>query len=135
MKKRFLLVLFSLLFCLSAHAISWQEVESLSKTVAFIDVDSIKEYNNYYFFNIQVKNTATGENVVITLQSAKSSAFAARIKAYTIEEYNALNGDYGNITNNMTDNLEPTTYYSTAYACSKWVKYKKIRENTNIIIE
>ncbi len=135
MKKKILFALFAFVFGLNVHAITWQEVQTLSKTVAFIDVDSIKEHNNYYFFNIQVKNTSTNENVVITLQSAKNSAFAARIKAYTVAEYNSLQGDYENITNNMTENLEPTTYYSTAYACSKWVKYQKMRENTKITIE
>ena len=122
--KKFLYTLFLLLaFSIqSAFAIDWIGLVSpLGKTV-YLDKDSIKDYGGYYFYNIKYQNTNSRNFTVATIQSAKSHAYSSRLKFYSSNEYEALNGDYSNITSKMTDNLEAVTYNSVVYTCFKKVK-------------
>ncbi len=120
MKK--LLILFLLLIA-PVYAIDWTDVVSVKGRHALVDKDSIKEFKGYYFYNIKFANKNPDDVVVITMQSSIKRAFSARTKSYTPSQYDALNGDYDNITSNYTENLEPVTYDSLAYAC-----YKKVKE-------
>ena len=126
MKKSFIfLFLFVFAACnlsLNAYAIKWVPVESLAGKVASLDSDSITEYKSYIFYNIKMSSIKTGEPIVVTIQSKKHNPLSASIKVYQEAEYNRLNGDYDNITANMTSKLEPVTFDSLVYACFKKVK-------------
>lgn len=122
--KKIFLVLFSLLIS-PVFAINWVLVQSKSGSIVYLDVDSIKEYNGYYFYNIKV-DTSPSESIVVTMQSQKSYPFSARINYYKPSRYEQLGGDYQNITLKMTRNLEPVTYESRAYAA-----YKKVKQIIN----
>lgn len=121
MKK--LVLLFILLLCTtSAYAINWQPLYSRTgiKT-SYLDIDSIKKTDKYYFYNIKyVVNS--GETVVITIQSSLSTSFSARIKLYSLDDYTNLNGDYENITANQTTKLEHAEFGSVVSQAYKYVK-------------
>lgn len=136
MKKIFLI--FILFFMAnSVFAINWIDLKSANGNIVSLDIDSIKEDKNYYFYNIKMNTTPT-ESIVITMQSAKLTPFCARIKYYKPSQYEKLNGDYENITLNKTTKLEPVTYESRAYAAYKKVKEiikdKNKTQNTGIYI-
>ena len=56
------------------------------------------------------------------MQSGVVHQFSARLKVYKPSEYDALDGDYQNITKNFTKNLEMITYDSIVNTCYKEVK-------------
>lgn len=100
-------------------AIDWVTLRTgLGKSVD-IDIDSIKQVDHFYFYNIKLPDS----NHVMTIQSGAKSTFSARINTVDLDIYNDLNGDYDNIANNATKDLEPVTYESVVYAC-----YKKAKE-------
>ena len=103
-------------------AIDWNSLTCPNGRVVYLDKDSIKEENGFYFYNIKFKDMH-GYDIVVTMQSGTHNPFSARLKVYKIAEYEALNGDYENITSKKTDKLEPVTYTSTVYTC-----YKKVKE-------
>ena len=115
------LALFIIQSC--AFAVDWVTVSTPLGKTAYLDKDSITEFDNYYFYNIKVINEVTGKDSVITVQSGRSKPFSARIKAYNPDEYEKLQGDYSNITMNITKNLEPVTSFSIVNSC-----YKKVKE-------
>lgn len=121
--KNILLLICLIFFSPSAFAIDWQDVYHNDKKVAYVDVDSIKEYDRYYFYNIKTINVYTNKIIVITMQSKKNGGAAARINFYTTDEYDSLNGDYENITSKMTKKFEPVQFGSIAFSC-----YTKVRE-------
>ena len=122
-------VLFSALLLLlaqsSSYAINWVQVTTPLNRVAYLDSDSITEYKSYYFYNIKFQNPNESNYTILTMQSSKSSPLSARLRAYTEEEYKALNGDYQNITNNLKTTLEPVTFESVVNTCYKQVKLIK----------
>ncbi len=122
--KKIILIAVCLLIS-PVFAINWVLVQSASGGIVYLDTDSIKEYNGYYFYNIKV-DTSMNESTVITMQAQKSYPFSARINYYKPSRYEQLNGDYENITLKMTKNLEPVTYESRAYAA-----YKKVKQIEN----
>ena len=123
MLRFFVILIFAFISAIPVYAIDWHDVYSNTKKCAYVDVDSIKEYKNYYFYNIKVLNVHTNEFVVITMQSKKTGTLSARIKYYKPDEYADLNGEYEHITDNMSKKLEPVKYGSVAYACYSYVKY------------
>ena len=104
------------------YAVEWINVTAPNGHSAELDVDSIKEYGHYYFYNIKVLNKHTDKMVVITMQSRKIGGLCARIKYYDLSEYENLNGDYENITKNHTNKLAIMEYASVAGACFRKVK-------------
>lgn len=126
MKK--LLLLFMLLIS-PVFAIEWVSTISPNGRVAYVDIDSIKEHEGYYFYNIKFANKSPNDIVVVTMQSGIKRPFSARLKAYTPSEYDSLGGNYANTTSNYTQDLEPVTYDSLVYACYK--KVKEIQELKN----
>ena len=86
-----------------------------------LDVDSITELNGYYFYNLKVYTNGL-DDIVVTMQSKISSSFSTRIEHYKLSQYEKLEGNYKNISKNMTDRLEPAPYESSAYAAHKKVK-------------
>lgn len=124
--KKIFLIALSLILS-PAFAIDWQDI-SKNNTKLFLDKDSIIEYNNYYFYNIlTTKNN--GEEIVITMQFQKTHPFGARVKYYTLTEYNKLDGDYDNLTKNITSRLEPVSFESRAYTSYRKVKEIKSEKN------
>lgn len=120
MKKIFLVtVLF--LFINPVFAIEWLNLKSASGNMFALDVDSITELNGYYFYNLKVYTNGL-DDIVVTMQSKISSSFSTRIEHYKLSQYEKLEGNYKNISKNMTDRLEPVPYQSSAYAAHKKVK-------------
>lgn len=120
MKKIFLVtVLF--LFINPVFAIEWLNLKSASGNMFALDVDSITELNGYYFYNLKVYTNGL-DDIVVTMQSKISSSFSTRIEHYKLSQYEKLEGNYKNISKNMTDRLEPAPYESSAYAAHKKVK-------------
>lgn len=134
MKKLLILGLFIIFAQYSAQAIDWVEVVTPKNRIAYLDIDSITEYKNYYFYNIKFQNPNESKYTILTMQSAKSSPMSARIKAYTEEEYKSLNGDYENITKEVRQALETVTYESVVNTCYKKVKEIKANTANNIIL-
>lgn len=117
--NKFLLFLMVMVFSFNgAFAIDWMELKNPYGRKVSLDKDSVIEYKGYYFYNILVPGE---KDIVATMQSAKLNPFSAKIKTYSLEEYTALGGDYQNITNNLTQNLEPVTFESTVNTCYKEV--------------
>ncbi len=114
------------MFQSSVFAINWETVNSPTGRTAYLDSDSIIKHKLYYFYNIKVFNDAINDFSVITIQSSKTKPFSARINFYTPDEYERLEGDYLNITKNMTKNLEPVTYKSVVNSC-----YRRVKELTS----
>lgn len=123
-----LLIITLLYFSIPVMAIDWIGLQCPTGRQVFLDKDSIKEEDNCYFYNIKFKDMH-GYDIVVTMQSAKHNPFSARLKVYKISEYEALSGDYENITKNKTTKLEPVTYTSTVYTCYKKVKELKQIQN------
>lgn len=119
-----------MLLILPAQAITWEQVISPKGRVGFVDVDSIKQTEAYYFYNIKFANKDENDIVILTMQSGVSHPFSARLKAYTPIEYDSLGGDYQNITNLSTETLEAVTFDSLVYACYKKVKQIQQRKKT-----
>jgi hypothetical protein len=115
------------------YAINWENYISPNHKEYSIDIDSIKEYRNYIFFNLKVKNVYTKEMNVITLQCMRHASVCARIKYYTMEEYNNSKGEYENITDNMTRSLSPVEYGSVAH--SSFTKAKQIMDKDKVQIK
>lgn len=135
LNKNFIKLCFILLLlvCINpAIAIYWESVTTPLNKTAYLDTDSITEYSRYYFYNIKVFNEYINDFSVITIQSAKTNPFSARIKTYSVGEYEKLKGDYNNITANITQNLEPVTYESQVNSCYKRVKEIKSKEKIDI---
>lgn len=113
--KRLIYVLILIMFCPMVQAIDWKEVTTpLGKTVS-VDLDSIKEADGFYFYNIRVNDV----NEVVTIQSNSKRPFSAKIDTVPFDEYT---GNYDLITKNKTKNLEPVSYVSVVYSCYKLVK-------------
>ena len=119
MKK--ILLLYLLLTVNSCFAIDWVNTTTPKGESYAIDKDSITEKNNYLFYNIKI-NSSNSEDVIVTMQCQKSHPFCTRSKYYKSKQYNELNGNYINITTNMTNRLEPIPYTSLAYASYKKAK-------------
>ena len=120
--KKFFITLLLLFMALPSFAIEWTALTSpLGKTV-YLDKESILEKDGYYFYNIKFKKENSSDFQIVTIQSNKKTPFSARINFYTPKQYDELNGDYSNIANNMTKNLEPVTYQSIVNTCYKAVK-------------
>ena len=117
-----LILILSLSFILPASAIDWISLQCPNGRRVYLDKDSIKEEDHSYFYNIKFKDMH-GYDLVVTMQSGAHNPFSARLRVYKVAEYEALNGDYQNITSKKTDKLEPVTYTSTVYTC-----YKKVKE-------
>lgn len=118
----FVLILTCLIFPLKASAIKWDTLYSPAGSTVYLDVDSITEFDNYYFYNIKFQKYNSKDFMVLTIQSAIAHPFSARLKLYTEAEYESLKGDYENITAHMTKKLEPVTYQSSVNTCYKRVK-------------
>ncbi|MBR5304077.1 MAG: hypothetical protein IKU37_04550 [Candidatus Gastranaerophilales bacterium] len=129
MKKALLICM--LLLVHNCFAIDWINVTSQKGETFVLDKDSITEKNNYYFYNIRLYSN-NADDIVVTMQSQKKHPFCTRIKYYKLSEYESLNGDYANITNNMTDKLEPVAFTSIAYAAYKKVKNIKLSDVVQI---
>lgn len=112
-----LLFLFSPVF-----AITWEKLETPSGGCVYLDTDSITQYDGYYFYNIKFRYSSKKNYTVTTIQSSHTRPFSAKIKNYDEAQYNKLKGDYENITQNETQNLEPVTFQSTVHTCYKRVK-------------
>ena len=134
MKKRLLVFLVLILFQGLTPAISWVDVTTPNNRRAYLDKDSITEFSGYYFYNIKFQNPGESDFVVMTMQSSKSSPLSARLKAYTVQEYDSLAGDYSNITKNMKSSLEPVTYQSVVNTCYREVKRIKEAAYSDLII-
>ena len=116
--KIFLILAF--LFINSAQAIEWTELKSAKNQTIMLDKDSITTKKNYYFFNLKMFTNGL-DDIVVTMQCATTHPFCARIKHYKNSQYESLNGNYQNITQDSTTKLEPITYTSKAYAAYKAV--------------
>ncbi len=133
--KKFLYIIFVLFFInINANAIEWVNLVSPNGRAVALDKDSILEKEGYYFYNIKFTQNGYSNPIVITMQSGVSHPFSARIKAYSEDEYNGLNGDYNNIMSNKTNKLEPVTYDSIVNTCYKTVKEIKHPVSSNLII-
>lgn len=132
MLKNLVLIIFCLICSQSVFAIEWVTVEAPNGSNALLDLDSIREYKKYYLYNIKVLNKHTNENVVITMQSNSKNGLTSRIKYYSVQKYNDLNGDYENMTNNITRSFEPMQFGSVAHSC--YLKVKSIIESNKIQI-
>lgn len=132
MKRLLLVFLINLIFVLPSFAINWVKLETPRGKIVEIDSDSAVEYENNFFYNIKF-NSDSGDIIVITMQTSISHPFSARIRYYSLDEYEKLNGDYQNITKNMTSSLEPVTYQSTINTCYSYLK-KKFNKESNIQI-
>ena len=121
MKKNLLFFISSLFLFNSAFGIEWVSIKGKNGHEAALDIESITEKNNYYFYNLKVYTNGL-DDIVVTMQSKKNSAICSRINYYKLAEYTKLKGDYENITNKMSNQLEPVDYASVAYAAYKKVK-------------
>ncbi|MBR2069602.1 MAG: hypothetical protein IJ877_07585 [Candidatus Gastranaerophilales bacterium] len=127
--RKLLILFYLLIFSTPSWAINWVEVTAKNGHNAFIDMDSIKEYKNYYFYNIKVLNSHTNKDVVITVQSNKKTSLSARINFYDPLLYEQLKGDYEHITDKLTKQMETAEYGSVVYACYTKVKnYMQIKQ-------
>ena len=122
MKKIIISAFLLFVFITPSFAIDWMPMKSVSGNMFALDKDSIHEENGYYFFNLKIFTNGI-DDIVVTMQSKTTSPFCKRIEHYKLSQYEALAGNYKNITRNMTDSLEPVPYQSSAYAA-----YKKVKE-------
>jgi len=134
LKKIILTFLICAITTTCANAIQWEKRTSTFGRVVYLDIDSIKETSDYFFYNIKFRYENNENYIILTMQSKKTNPFSARIKAYTENEYNSLEGDYDNITANQTDKMEPVTFDSIVYACYRRVKQIKTPRNDIKII-
>ena len=106
----------------SVFAIDWVDLKSKSGNTVSLDIDSIVEFQGYYFYNVKMYTNGL-DDAIVTMQCRTTHPFCARLKTYKSSQYQELKGDYSNITNLMTQKLEPVTFESRAYAV-----YKKVCE-------
>lgn len=121
MKKILYLLILPILLNNSSFAIDWIDVKNEKGISIAVDKDSINEIDNYYFYNTRFQ-LKSGQDVVVTMQSQKNTPLCTRIKQYSLPEYEKLSGDYENITNGRTKDLEYVTFESRAYLAHKKVK-------------
>ena len=117
-----------------SFAIDWYQVQTPLNRVAYVDLDSITQFKNYYFYNIKFQNPGNSEFIILTMQSSKFSPLSARIRTYKEDEYKALEGDYKNITSIVKSSLEPVTYESVVNSCYKAVDNTVKTKNSNALI-
>ncbi len=137
MAAKLKLTIIIFLFCLSVapcFAINWEQHKSPNGATVFLDTDSIKVVDGYYFYNIKLRLPGRKDFTVSTIQSNHSHPFSACINNYKPAEYEALNGDYDNITKNKTENLEAITFQSCVHTCYKRVKTILQGANSQITI-
>ena len=132
MKKLIVAIFLFFYFLNPVFAINWVDIVAPNGNKASIDVDSIKEFKNYIFFNLKIFNSYKNNYTVVTIQSRSKTPLAARIRFYTADEYESLQGDYENITNNFTTSLEPVEYGSVVYACYAKVKSEFVSDKAVI---
>ena len=133
--KKILSILFLFFICQNfSLAIDWYQVQTPLNRVAYVDLDSITQFKNYYFYNIKFQNPGNSEFIILTMQSSKFSPLSARIRTYNEEEYKSLNGDYKNITSIVKSSLEPVTYESVVNSCYKVVDSMIKAKNSNAVI-
>lgn len=124
-KNLFFAIVFTLSFFNCAFAIEWKEVVTPRNILAFIDIDSIKENSSFYFYNVKYCSNDAKEYKVYTIQTSKVKSMSAKIKEYSLEEYEKLNGDYQNILNNETTILQANLFGSLLHTChSEIIKIK-----------
>lgn len=132
--SKILIVFIIFLFLNStSNAITWKELKTSTGAIFSIDIDSIKDDGEYYYYNLQIPALKNKDFEIVTIQSAKKTPFSARIAFYSLSNYQNLQGDYQNITKNKTENLEAVTYESRVYSAYKFVK--KYFQKTNIQIK
>lgn len=131
--KLFSFFILILLLVLPSYAIDWISLESLNGSDFYLDLDSIKKHNNYYFYNIKVLNTYKNTPVVITIQSKVNSGISARINYYDPSVYQEKNGDYENILNNSAKKFETFEYGSIVHAAFQ--KVNSVMQAKQIKIE
>jgi len=133
--KKIIFILFLFFICQNfSLAIDWYQVQTPLNRVAYVDLDSITQFKNYYFYNIKFQNSENSEFIILTMQSSKFSPLSGRIKTYKEDEYNALDGDYKNITSFVKTSLEPVTYESVVNSCYKVVDNIIKTKNSNVLI-
>lgn len=132
MNRFFVFLLFTFL-SLNALAIEWVELTTPLNKKVFLDKDSIKETDKYYFYNIKHYLTAKNTYLIQTIQSSKFHSFSAVLANYNEDEYIRLNGDYQNIMNNQTNKLMPVIFQSVINTC--FMKVSQIKNENNIQIE
>lgn len=131
--KKILLLFFVSALNISAYGIEWVKVTAPSGRVGYVDSDSIIETDRYYFYNVKMNSENGKDEVVVTIQSGIRTPFSAKLNFYTIENYEALKGDYENIKAKETRNLQPVTYFSFMYAIySKVKEIQTLKSRTNI---
>jgi len=129
--KKLLAILITLLIC-PVFAINWENLKSETGKMFALDVDSIKQEGNYYFYNLKVYTNGT-DDIVMTMQCQINHPFCARINKYNLSHYEKLNGNYDNISKNMTNQLKPVPYNSGAFLTHKKV-HEIIHQNDKLQI-
>lgn len=120
MKKIIFVLILSICSMFPCFAIDWIELKNSKNAVLMLDIDSIKEYAGYYFFNVNMK-TAKSSNIVITMQCVNTHPFCARIEYRDYSDYVKNNGNYELTTSKITKRLEPVPFDSLAY-----IAYRKV---------
>ncbi len=133
--KKIIIFLLLLIAISPAYAVNWLNLTANSGRSVQLDTDSIKQYKNYYLYNIKYKDDKFNEPLVVTMQSSIKSPFSARLKVYKESEYTSLNGDYENMTNNLTTSLEPVTFNSIVFVCYNKVKELELAKAVNSTVE
>jgi len=119
MFKRILIFSF-ILFFLSVNcsfAINWKEIITPHNKIVYLDLDSIVELGSFYFYNLKYKNPINDKFSVFTIQTSKNKSMSAKINEYSLDDYEALKGDYNNISKNKTKNLEVNLFGSIIHTC------------------
>ena len=78
--KKFAAVLLMLTIC-PCFAIDWLNMKSQKGIMFALDIDSIREIDNYYFYNLKVYSPSD-EDIVVTMQSQKNHPFSSVIFKY-----------------------------------------------------
>ena len=102
--KKILLIFILLLITNTNYAIDWINLKSEAGNMFALDKDSITEKDGHYFYNLKVYTNGL-DDVVVTMQSKTNRPFCTRIEHYKLAQYESLNGNYSNITKNMTKKL------------------------------
>ena len=126
-------LIFCFILAITGHealAVNWLEITTPKGKTAYIDTDSITKKDKYYFYNIKYKEEHRKTYKILTVQSGLRNSFSARLKLYDENEYEKLKGDYDNITNLMTENLEAPEFGSIIQSCHK--KVKELSQEKNI---
>jgi TonB family protein len=84
--KQILVLLFLCIISAPAFAENWKAVASTnSEYSAYLDIDSIVQSNNYYFYNVKYYNEKAQEYIIATIQSKDNQA--GIVKTCKISEY------------------------------------------------